>query len=386
MKDRRLRAGHGWLLGLAAVVFTLLSPALPACGAREGASGTWVEVDGVAFGCVPDRTGPVGGGRGYSRAATSGEYRVGSLEQLVRALRTAQPGETVFIRGSVELDFTALVFAEDFVLGIPGGVTLASNRGMCGSAGALLKSDAFQTSPLIRAEGAGVRITGLRIQGPDPERRLDHWKRSFSGRSRQEREDRVGHEYYYRLPAARGVYTEFDGLEIDNCELSGWSHAAVFLADGKGHHIHHNFIHGNQRHGLGYGVAHGTAFSLIEYNLFGWNRHSIAGTGRPPSGYVARHNVEQGQSLSHNFDMHGGRDRRDGTVTAGSRIEIHNNTFLSRNRPVGIRGRPEEYGRIYRNWFVAHAGPGPAVLRDWPLSDTVELGRNLYGRKTPTVQ
>ncbi|MBN1834523.1 MAG: hypothetical protein JW820_01670 [Spirochaetales bacterium] len=368
------------------ISFIVSASILPPCGALEAGDSSWVEIDGAVFGCVPDNTGPVGGARGYARAVYSGDYNVASADQLIRALRRARPGETVFVLGSVELDFTGLVFAEGFVLSVPGGVTLAGSRGLCGSAGALLKSDAFQTSPLIRAEGPGVRITGLRIQGPDPERRVDHWQRSFSGLTPQEQENRVGHEYYYRLPTSQGVYTEFDDLEVDNCELYAWSHAAVVLSDGTGHHVHHNFIHSNQRHGLGYGVAHGPAFSLIEYNLFEWNRHSIAGSGRPPSGYVARHNLERGQSLSHNFDMHGGRDRRDGTNTAGSRIEIYNNTFLSRNRAIGIRGRPEEYARIYGNWFVGHLAPCATVIRDWPPADTVELGKNLYGASPPTVR
>lgn len=360
-------------LRLAALFFIFSAPLLPARGTGEPRRDTWVKIGGTVFGCVPDKIGPVGGGKNYSRAVGSGAYRAGSLKSLIEALRRAQPGDTVFIPGRAVLDFTGLVFAESFVLGVPGGVTLASNRGAFGSSGALLKSDAFQTSPLIRAEGPGVRITGLRIQGPDPERRLDHWKRSFSG------ESRGGHDYYYRLPTSRGVYTDFDNLEIDNCELSGWSQAAVFLSGGNDHHLHHNYIHHNQRHGLGYGISHDTSFSLIEYNLFGWNRHSIAGTGRPPSGYIARHNIELGKSLSHNFDMHGGGDREDGTTIAGSRIEIYNNTFLSGNRPIGIRGSPEEYARIYGNWFAEHSGPGAAVIKKWPLPETVQLGENLYG-------
>jgi hypothetical protein len=371
---------------LSVLVAVAATPLLPAAGKRETAIDTWIEVDGQVFGCVPDSTGRVGGGNGYSRAVAAGEHRAVSVEQLIESLRMAKPGETVYIPGNVVLDFTSLVFVESFVLHIPGGVTLASNRGIGGSSGTLLKSDAFQTSPLIRADGPGVRLTGLRIQGPDFERRLEHWERSFSSLYKAERQGLTEHQYYYRFPVARGVYTEFDDLEIDNCELSGWSQAAVFLAKGRGHHIHHNHIHSNQRHGLGYGVSHGTAFSFIEYNLFAWNRHSIAGTGGPPSGYIVRNNIELGQSLSHNFDMHGGRDREDGTTIAGSRIEIYNNTFLGKGRAIGIRGRPEEYARIYGNWFAAHLAPGRAVIIDWPVADTVELGQNLYGTDTPAVQ
>jgi hypothetical protein len=264
-------------------------------------------------------------------------------------------------------------------------VTLAGDRGVEGSVGALLKSDVYQTSPLIRIEGPGARITGLRIQGPDPERGIEHWRKSFRS-STEKRHGLSGHEYYYSFPVSRGVYTEFDSLEVDNCELSGWSGAALSLAAGQGHHIHHNSIHHNQRKGLGYGISHGTSFSLIEYNLFAWNRHSIAGGGRPPSGYIARHNLEAGHALGHNFDMHGGRDRKDGTNISGSRIEIYSNTFLGRGRAIGIRGKPEEYARIYGNWFKAHLAPGWSVILPWPASGTVELGRNLYGRAAPAVQ
>jgi len=87
----------------------------------------------------------------------------------------------------------------------------------------------------------------------------------------------------------------------------------------------------NQRNGLGYGVSHGygkNISSLVECNLFDYNRHSIAGTGVPGNSYEARNNVELGASLSHNFDMHGGKGRRDGTDIAGTKILIHHNTFM----------------------------------------------------------
>jgi hypothetical protein len=370
---------------LLVLLCAVIAAPLPAGGGPENADNTWIEVGGTVYGCVPDSTGPVGGGNGYTRMVATGEHEAISVEQLIAGLHDAGPGETVYIPGEAVLDFTSLVLAGGFALQIPPGVTLASDRGAGGSAGALLKSDAYATSPLIRIEGPGARITGLRIRGPDPERDLAHWRRSFWS-SQGERQGLSKHEYYYQFPASRGVATEYDGLEVDNCELSGWSLAAVFLAAGRGHHLHHNFIHHNQRQGLGYGISHGTAFSVIEYNLFDWNRHSISGTGQSPSGYVARYNLETGHSLSHSFDMHGGRDRKDGTSTAGSRIEIYNNTFLGARRAISIRGRPEECARIFGNWFAAHGAPGPAVVWRWPSADTVELGRNLYGRITPGVQ
>ena len=96
--------------------------------------------------------------------------------------------------------------------------------------------------------------------------------------------------------------------------------------------MQHCFIHHNQYQGLGYGVCLDEAETLIEGNLFDANRHSIAGTGRSGSGYEARHNVEMGRSLGHCFDMHGGRDRQDGTDVAGGWMHIHHNTFRVPNR------------------------------------------------------
>jgi hypothetical protein len=150
------------------------------------------------------------------------------------------------------------VYIEQLVLEIPGGVTLASNRGDKESEGALIYSDALKTTRLIRPMGPDVRITGLRIRGPNPKRYMDHHHRSFAeGR---------GHKYYYKFPTSEGIRMEYSGLEIDNCEMSGFSHAAIFLVKGDRHHIHHNFIHHCQYHGLGYGVAHDIASSLIEQN------------------------------------------------------------------------------------------------------------------------
>ena len=63
---------------------------------------------------------------------------------------------------------------------MPAGVTLAGDRGRDGSEGALICSDALKTPVLIRAAGPDVRITGLRIRGPNPKRYLDHHRRSFN--------------------------------------------------------------------------------------------------------------------------------------------------------------------------------------------------------------
>jgi hypothetical protein len=317
---------------------------------------TWVEEGGELYGARPDELGPIGGGSGYAAVVTGGDFRVSTLEGLLEALEKAGDGQVVFVDGNAEIDCTTRVYIEKLVIEIPEGVTLAGDRGQNGSRGAMIRSDAFATRPLIRAVGPNVRITGLRIRGPNPKRHLEHHRRSFSeGR---------GHEYYYKFPVSDGIMCEHPGLEVDNCEIAGWSHAGVFLQGGEGHRIHHNFIHHNQYQGLGYGICHDEAVSRIDHNLFDFNRHSIAGTGRPGTSYEAANNVELGDSLSHCFDMHGGRDRGDGTDIAGTWIRIHHNTFRAPQTPIVIRGTPEEECRVYRNWFLKHTPPGgenPAV-------------------------
>ena len=111
--------------------------------------------------------------------------------------------------------------------------------------------------------------------------------------------------------------------------------------------------------------------------VFNSNRHSIAGTGRPDCGYVARHNVELGVSLSHCFDMHGGRDRKDGTNVAGTTIEISNNTFRAPQTPVVIRGAPQEKCQVHHNWFPKHRTARAAVRAE--AKTTVK--DNAYGAK-----
>ncbi len=336
---------------------------------------TYAEIDGAVYGAKPNEQGPIGGGAGYTRIVTKGDLTATDLDTLLEALAQAKAGQTVFIPAETTIDLTARIYIEQLVLEIPEGVTLAGNRGHRGSAGALLTSDALKTPVMIRAAGPDVRVTGLRLQGPNPKRYLDHHRRSFGPGG-----DR--HSYYYKLPTSDGIGTKHDRLEVDNCDISGFSHAGVDLNLGAGHHIHHNHIHHCQYQGLGYGVCHGTASSLVEFNHFNWNRHSLAGTGRPGVGYVARHNVELGVSLSHCFDMHGGRDRKDGTDIAGTSIEIYNNTFGAPQTPVVIRGVPQETCDVHHNWFVKHSGPAQAVR----ASEKTRVFDNAYGTDQPSMK
>jgi len=159
--------------------------------------------------------------------------------------------------------------------------------------------------------------------------------------------------------------------EAHGCELAGWSHAAVSLRRGRGHHIHHSFLHHNQYGGLGYGVC----------IVFDYNRHSIAATGRPGSGYEACHNIERGASSSHLFDMHGGRDRKDETDIAGDSLHVHHNAFFCPEIAVKIRGVPAKQATIEYNWLIH-----PADRTAMSSNGRTTFGANAWGIVQPVVR
>ena len=339
-------------------------------GVLPNAEQTWVEINNELYGAKPNKMGPIGGGAGYTNIITKGDFTVKDTTSLLEALKKVKSGQVIFISQEAEIDLTTRIYIDKLIMEVPEGVTLAGDRGYNGSKGAILLSDTLDTPQLIRIVGPNVRITGLRIQGPNPKRYIELHNQAFLPGG-------LGREYRAKFPLSRGISTAFPNLEVDNCEISAFSHQSIGLNKGDGHRIHHNYIHHCQYQGLGYGVSHSAAKSLIEYNLFDYNRHSIAGTGVPGCIYVARHNVELGVSLSHCFDMHGGRDRNDGTTIAGTSIEIYNNTFGPPTRGVVIRGIPQEKCDVHHNWFQKHADAAQAVRAE----EKTQVFNNVYGEK-----
>lgn len=275
---------------------------------------------------------PIGGGLGYNSilSGKGAAYVVRSRYELFDAMKHAAAGDVVFVPGNIQIDLS-----DTTTLNIPKGVTLASSRGLNGSGGALLYSNNLHTHNLINIAGDSVRITGIRIQGPDPN--VD--------------------ENYPKMPTSRGVYINgYTDLEVDNCELDGWSFGAIMITNSAFSHIHHNYIHNNQHTGLGYGVVlygQQPTYSLIEANYFEENRHSIAGSGQLGISYDARYNYVTQNSNSHSFDMHADFEKPgSGTHYSGEKIRIYNNVFNISNEGVVIRGIPKQGAWIYNNEFL----------------------------------
>ncbi len=291
---------------------------------------------GVCYGADCNPTGnPIGGGAGYTRIITGTEasvkYVVSTKTELLAALKSAKAGETVFVRGNAVIDMTGTPDTT-----IPAGVTLASDRGLAGSAGGLLKRtknlNGGWEEPMLIVGGDNVRITGLRLEGEMfPQ---DYGNNEVYPGSINER--------YYLV----GIFAENrKGLEVDNNEMYGWAWSSLSLRQNSAApipYIHHNSIHNNQARGEGYGINLYGGNALIEANLFDYNRHDVTGAGMAGEQYEARYNhiLGHGNAIgAAHFDVH--QDEETGTGAAGSKYLIHHNTVdTGIVATVHIRARP----------------------------------------------
>lgn len=136
-----------------------------------------------------------------------------------------------------------------------------------------------------------------------------------------------------------------------------------------GAYVHHNFIHQNQRSGLGYGIAVDQASIRVEANLFDTNRHSVAATGRPGTGYEAAYNIFTSRHKNtpnyahYPLDMHA--QVINAKIIGGSFLRIHHNSIYDRGyngaSPIGaihIEGRPQNGASIHHNLFAGEDGQG----------------------------
>jgi hypothetical protein len=275
------------------------------------------------LGCEANPTGdPIGGGPGYRATFSQGDFTVRTAEEFLAALKQARPNQIVFIPGDVTIDL-----AGHENIDLPAGIIVASSRGLTNSAGGKIVMKSQQTGSfyLFQTVGDKVRLTGLTFEGPDG--------------------DNDQHNGYVNL-----LRTIHHGLEVDNCEIQNWGYGAVVGQLGaSGIYVHHCHIHHCQGAAHdGYGVSLDACDARVIANKFSDIRnHAVSGTGRPGTSYEAAFNWVDG-----NFDMHGGRDRGDGTEIGGDWMDIHHNSFQQTHAVNCIsRGIPSQGAKLHHNRF-----------------------------------
>lgn len=288
----------------------------------------------------------------------------------VQAVQT--PNTTVVVNDNVQLDLS-----NRDEIAVQSGVIVRGGRGGLRPGPRLFTTTRPHLFFYIGPSTSNVRITGVRIEGPD-----------------MGAVDRNG---------ARGIMIDSaTNVEIDHNEISGWALAGVHVWDRNdtmaspspsasvlpAHtvKIHDNFIHHNQAvGGDGYGVAVGYgAHPMIARNVFDWNRHAIAGDGREGTGYSAYYNLVLANGglhrwipfpgfwvHTHQFDMHGRDDCGIADIwsdslancgPAGHTMLIRHNTFFySEDNAIKLRGTPEVGMFVGDNVFARHDSFGSAV-------------------------
>ncbi len=300
------------------------------------------------------------GGDGYGDRVdpSAATVTVATAEELTDALNAASHGDTVYVAGDAEIDLgTTTVW-------VPAGVTLASDRGIDGAPGGLLQTSEA-TWPMAVVE-ADARVTGLRFGGPHT---------TF-----------VQHD---GDQLSVGLDVVGSGVEIDNCDIFGFTYAAVHC--GADTHVHHSRIHHNPMAGLGYAICCRDGHPHIEYNYLNYNGHGVTATGT--GGYTAAYNHFGPDTLGQVID--GQRPSETG-------IDVHHNTIEATTRvqddttpeSVVVRGAPEEIVTIHDNWFHNETAPkaapegrdGSAITQlhteDW---DNVDFSDNHYGTDEPST-
>ncbi|PSQ37534.1 hypothetical protein BRD08_02445 [Halobacteriales archaeon SW_10_66_29] len=308
----------------------------------------------------PPSDEPVGGGAGYGDILTESDADVvvSTVSELERELSSATSGDVIFVDGDAELDVT------NMHVDMAAGVTLASDRGRDGSSGATLYNTSI-TEHNIRAYGG--RITGLDVRGAYPgDDTTSDW-------------------------GDRGIAT-YGPVEIDNCEVRGFSTAAIQCRghDGGSAHVHHCFIHNNNGNSRGYGVAvlgnsgRDGGVPRVNHCFFENDRHSVTTDGGPGTGFISEYNHFSPTTWRWPSDAHQSGEN-DGY--ASDVIVIRNCIFEATRERFGggsdvqahaARGPARESADVYQNWFF-HNSDGEAISYSGGAEGSYSVYDNHYG-------
>jgi len=198
------------------------------------------------------------------------------------------------------------------------------------------------------------------------------------------------------------VISSRKGVEIDRLEVAGFGHAGIYVNDPDQRNntfpdvnIHDCFFHHNQHvpGGNGYGVVTGLGgMALVRHNVFDYNRHAIASSGEPDTGYWADENLvlkgggyHEGLAgvvwYTHSFDVHG-MDTCTSEFDCGPAADlflITKNTFqYSRGLNFKLRGTPSRGAYVTDNIFP-HSDSRDSFIQN---ETGMHFANNTQGKQT----
>jgi len=344
--------------------------------------------------CLGTGTAQVGVYWCRNNAPLSGSTRVSTYDQLKAALTTCK--QNVFVENYARINLAAIsdqrASAPNYVLHVPDGVTLAGGRSSTEQGGLLYMSRRLPKQVHMLDLGSNTRVTGLRLRGYD-----------LYATDNPNNVETVG----LYIGAAQDIL-------IENNEISGWPNAGIEVSGALNDRanlnrirISRNYIHNNVScRGNGYGFVVGTkGFAYIDRNVFDYNRHDVAGDGKPGTGYVATLNfvltsgptcpASAGRRFyNQHFDMHGSGEGPEhlGGV-AGQYVLIARNTIRGdqryggfagvgqRTRPAfELRGTPAD-AAVFVDNAVAHDDEDAAVRIEGVKRETLKSDGKLVVRR-----
>ncbi|AWO01190.1 hypothetical protein DLD77_05535 [Chitinophaga alhagiae] len=262
-------------------------------------------------------------------------FQVKNAVELIAAAKQYKDGDVIYL-GPGMFDFT-----EASVLEFPLKVVLQGTYDLKTQTGTTVFTGRLGHQPVIKLTGKGSKFLNIRMKGPDTSRRTEQMMKLYQTNE------------YYSIPNSRGISVMGDDITVSGCEFFGWSEAAIYIDEAKGVEVMNNYIHHNQREGLGYGVCLNKSSARIYYNYFDWNRHDIAGTGRTGTCFDAQYNMVGAHKSSHSFDMHKIMDESIRKEIAGDTIIIKNNwVYVKDQEFVRISGATRFYVSIENNQMV----------------------------------
>ena len=323
--------------------------------------------NGTVYGAAGNEQSPIGGGEGYANIYTTGDYIATDDNSFFAAADAAKAGEVIFIPGDVSIDISDLRYVEYKDFTVNPGVIIASDRGLNGSGGGVLKFNDHLDVMFYLSDD--VQLSGLVLHGPDPDLHRDISE-------------------YYPL---NGIVTLGKNVVIENCEISGFSGKGIQAESGD-LTIRNCYIHHIRGIGAGHGVWVGNADVTLEYNLFSNCRNAI--TVGPEAGKVtASNNVEVGNGLEAMFYLTAGETEGEETseIPAGSaNVTLTNNTVLGATPPIKLEAQPASFTAEHNLFALPEAQYdaallyGPEAYRD-SIRVNLTFRNNAFGLEEPYV-